>query len=568
MRKNTTSKLISGGSRNIGTLFKTNYSVPDDTPIIALSDIHADMDALIITFRDCAKIIAKNKIATELDIKMKKSISAKRFDAKYAVDNAVYVYKYMNVDKLSYDDAINRRLSEIGPSVNTPIELDLIRANNNDILLEGFLNINLDVAGNMYNDDLGYDWIGTNTHVVIIGDILDGKRIEQQNRSTSTPTKIGKGTEFINQYNQVEIKILRFLNVMDEIAERYNGRVFKLVGNHEISNFAMHNTLSREQFIGAYAFGNSNANVSDNTYYTNQSRSEYFKFSGDGFELFRKRGTGVILKINNNIFIHGSLVDGNNNAPSFQTYININNSLNDLTIDKNILMATCLDIADDTPGNGLWSRIDGDDVAMNRRFSNNDSYCIDLNIRIEKFCTTLIQNDVTAKCDKKNIRLIVGHCPQNYISYENSQGRTFNTAVQIDGVSEEVSGGIHEGVSISDTRTVFGISMECTKPDQNTVYRVDVGQSRGFDVRTTDQQLITNPGAVRYLFSRTPQILYIKNDKTKIIRSLHENTRRHQPRDWLEIMHERAVSGSGFIQNGGYYRKTMKYLEKIKNLRF
>jgi len=61
-------------------LFATNYDVPDDTPIVALSDIHADMDALIIAFRDCAKVITKNNIATELDTELKKIIQTNQID--------------------------------------------------------------------------------------------------------------------------------------------------------------------------------------------------------------------------------------------------------------------------------------------------------------------------------------------------------------------------------------------------------------------------------------------------------------------------------------------------------
>lgn len=37
--------------------FTTKIVVPKDTPIIALSDIHSDIDSLIISLRDYAKVI-------------------------------------------------------------------------------------------------------------------------------------------------------------------------------------------------------------------------------------------------------------------------------------------------------------------------------------------------------------------------------------------------------------------------------------------------------------------------------------------------------------------------------
>ena len=48
-------------------LFKTELMIPLDTPIISLSDIHGDIDALIIALRDCAKVIkSKNMLLPTL----------------------------------------------------------------------------------------------------------------------------------------------------------------------------------------------------------------------------------------------------------------------------------------------------------------------------------------------------------------------------------------------------------------------------------------------------------------------------------------------------------------------
>ena len=119
--------------------FSTIMRVPDDANIFALSDIHADIDALIISLRDCAKVIRKNP-------------------TKYNTTNN-YGIEFSDVD------------SETN-----------IRKNNNDEFLEYLLQLNLNNAGDekIFNDnlDLGYEWIGGNSHVVIVGDILDGARIK------------------------------------------------------------------------------------------------------------------------------------------------------------------------------------------------------------------------------------------------------------------------------------------------------------------------------------------------------------------------------------------------------
>jgi hypothetical protein len=40
----------------------------------------------------------------------------------------------------------------------------------------------------------------------------------------------------MNEYDQVEIKLLRFINAINEQAMRNNGRIFKILGNHDVWN--------------------------------------------------------------------------------------------------------------------------------------------------------------------------------------------------------------------------------------------------------------------------------------------------------------------------------------------
>jgi hypothetical protein len=77
--------------------------------------------------------------------------------------------------------------------------------------------------------------------------------------------------------------------------------------------------------------------------------------------------------------------------------------------------------------------------------------------------------------------------------------------------------------------------MECDNDlnsADNYIYKVDVGVSRGFDniLMPQNNNLSNIELENKFYLSRTPQILEIINNKPKIIRSLLNNTKIHQPR--------------------------------------
>ena len=135
--------------------FFTNIENTNIKRIIAFSDIHADIDSLIINLRDCANVIKKNQ----------------EFN--------------MNI---------------------------------RDEQLEYLLNIDLNTNESDYRVNLNYEWCGCDTYVVIIGDILDGIR-------SDTPIYNNK---HINYYPQLEIKIIKFLNYLDDEAKKKRGKNNKI----------------------------------------------------------------------------------------------------------------------------------------------------------------------------------------------------------------------------------------------------------------------------------------------------------------------------------------------------
>ena len=188
--------------------WKTNI-INSNNRIISLSDVHGDIHSLIIALRDCGKVIRKK-------------------------------------DNINFD----------------PSKID----NSVEILLEYNLNIDLHKKVPFYKDDLDYEWCGGNTFVVICGDFLDGFRNNFGNyRIPYIKSRCDKCMDL--EYDQVEIKIFRFINAINKDAMENGGRIFKILGNHEFINL---DDNSINNYIPEWTKTLKN-------YYNGMTREEYFK---------------------------------------------------------------------------------------------------------------------------------------------------------------------------------------------------------------------------------------------------------------------------------------------------
>ena len=471
--------------RYIYTVIKPTKPLETDIkhngPIFTLSDIHGDINAFIITLRDCAKVIKKRVV----------------FDPTKIDDN---------------------------------IETNLL--------------IDINVNENIYDESLGYEWCGNNSFIVICGDMIDPYRGPKDCK-----TKHG---DLCNKYPQTEIKLLKFINNISKQAQIKNGRIVKLLGNHELNNI-----LSNTGLATKYTF------TYDDNYYKDIERRDIFNVGQPGFKLLFEDGCNMLIKINNSIFVHGQLpkIQTINDIDKINKFINNNDYQDRLEIWENVLNEY------DSDSGPLWDREWSLDKNIDERIQNNKQ---------TNYCDNIIKKEIKrflGNMDINNIRVVLGHCPQYFSSTNDNNNTTMTKKIRNDQQSKTYSSEkILEGkINANDQDTIFGITMQCPKPIKNGktdffVYHVDIGSSRGFD---SDYSIIKNiQDENRHLFSRTPQILSIdQNENITIIKSKMKNTRIHLPRyDYEEMIKgkpELSLSSNNYDKK--YRKYKQKYLE-LKNI--
>jgi hypothetical protein len=522
---------------SVKKFYETNIIDPT-VKVISLSDIHGDIQSFIISLRDCAKVIRKKK-------------PSQNPDSEESMPN---LKNYSVFNNETYD--------------------------NN---MEDILNLDLNTSEKDYIDDLNYEWCGGNTHVVICGDMIDPFRDERIHTHC-----IKTGNIACSYYPQIELKILMFINAINNQAKHRCGKIVKLFGNHELGNiilgvnygYNVRYTYKDDQNIG---------------YYKGVSRLDIFRVGNHGFNLLVEGGCGILIKINDTIFVHGDLVE------SYDIYDDLNQFINDPDPAKRTEIKWYLkfypDHLDDY--SSLFSKRRSDDALIHERISaknagnrtDSDKFCSKLVDSFRKFVGD--RTDITEHPDQ--LKLVIGHCPQHYSSTISSeQNETYSQKMdRSDNVMEVFGNKIYSGPAVFDitrgvnndftnNRTkIFGITMECLIPDTNLnrVYRVDIGSSRGFDYYKSDSGTGWNPipefpvnleKENKFLYSKTPQVLEINIDGSiRIIKSKMRNTRIHLPRPAYEL-HAKTIPELDIHTNpvqDHYRQKYLKYKNKYLQLK-
>ena len=418
--------------------YETNIIDPS-IKVFSLSDIHGDIQSFIITLRDCAKVIRKKS----------KSVNSKPIFVDALEEQIFNLNNYTEFNKDTYDEN-----------------------------MESILNLDLNKDENIYINDLNYEWCGGNTHVVICGDIIDPFRDDKHHKNC-----LKTGGLACSYYPQIELKILMFINAINIQASIVGGKIVKLLGNHEAGN------IITSPNIG-YNMSYNYKEDQNKGYYKGISRPDIFQVDQPGFNLLFEGGCGVLIKINNTIFVHGDLVE------SYDMYDDLNQFMNnpqERTQTKwndkfgLVVMGASSPLNDTLFGRDRGDRKIAGNIIAEKNIGNDE---------LEKeFCDELIGSFMKFKGngkiiteDANELKLVIGHCPQSWSStYTITENETYSELINQDDVMQVFGNDIYSGKPVFDRkdnrRKIFGISTQCLIPNTklNRLYRVDIASSRGLD---------------------------------------------------------------------------------------
>ena len=436
---------------------------PKTQRIIALSDLHADLEAFIVCLRDCACVIKKRD---------------------------------------SY-----------GFSQNQP-----------DKDLYTLLNIK-SIHDDAYAKDLHYDWIGEDTIVVIVGDLIDGAR---ESDSVTKETDVE-----ICYYPQVEVKLLHFINALNKQvkAQGHNGGIIKVLGNHDYENFK-----GNQDMIGSYAFTPDRENEfyyqhEDGTW---ESRRTFFQFGHEGYRLYQQTlGMYIIFCINDLIFVHGQLplkqfLDREASLMTFDTIHKLLDSPYTSDIKKE------LEKYDDLITSVLWERSYGD--TSERDNSDREEFMRNVSHDITKFCGSMCGPDPA-----QHVKLFIGHCQQHLVHQDPEERSTLGYLCKRTRYKEiysnkEMYHGLPDGKEDNINKT-FGIVTEGLLPKRENLFqpqiiKLDVGVGRGQEYKEDYDALQSGQlSEFDFFRPRAPQVIEVIDTKLQIHRSSMENMAKHMKRD-------------------------------------
>jgi hypothetical protein len=341
-----------------------------------------------------------------------------------------------------------------------------------------------------------------------------------------------------------------FINKLNK--NNKNNKIIKLLGNHEINNIITPFQKEYEGFI--FTQDNNTSN-----YHNNVSRRNIFNVGNYGFKLLLEGGCGILIKINNTVFVHGNLLNTYNEYEYINNYINNKNNNNQtewnnmIGIDKE---------------NIFYNSLDNRDRGFHTD-SKTDGFCNGLNMSFKKF----INYNNNLNTNAEDMILVIGHCVQsNYTIYYPPEPKTTYRKDDTfdDLVCEKFSKESYTGDYQNDNDKIFGITMDCNNTKDKykyNLYRVDIGVSRAFDDNNI-MKINNISDEQKYLYSRTPQILNIDPDgNISIFKSKMKNTRIHLKRPLYEDMINNKNITELKLEHNHYNSKYLKYKTKYLQLK-
>ena len=137
--------------------------------------------------------------------------------------------------------------------------------------------------------DISGNWIGGSTHVIQMGDTMDGKR---------------PGIKMNKTYMQEsgELEIILYILILDSQAKLKGGRVISILGNHELYSYYF--KTDNKDYIRDYV---KKADI-DVFKYHGLDREKFLLPGKEGGKLFG-RTRPMVIQIGEFLFIHGSITD-------------------------------------------------------------------------------------------------------------------------------------------------------------------------------------------------------------------------------------------------------------------
>ena len=504
--------------------FETVITDPTIQKIYSFSDIHSDMDSLIIALRDCAKVIVKKP--------------------EFAIEEG-----------------------KIDSNAKELCEIDISDEDG------GFI------------DDLNYMWNpeARNVVVVIIGDIIDGVRNETYKDgmfpSHYKPQIEIKIIRFINnlmlQAKEHNSRLIKLLG---------NHEIMNMKGDPNASNYLFREDLRMRNYyrgntrLNTFLLGNHGYKL-----LMENGNGIFIKINNNMFihgQIVRNMNLRIYVAINK------FLNDPTNNRiinPQTMAPFNYRELMETLNKAKNLYRTDTTDVSplwerkygDDTLIDARITNRTGVEFCEKVRETFTNTFIGIPDIDITKLRLVIghcPQYYSTAYNETNRTFTDVRRNPDGITEsvYPPAVTGKFNT-----------SSNIIFGISMECDKTSSG------KPNDHYIYRVDVGSSRAFDQVGESQQVRTptcsgsddeadcrtnpNPHVYyekRVLGSRTVQVLEFSGeslDDARIIRSTIKNTRINQPRDYYESTVNRIPQLN--LSNDYYRQKYLKYKNKYVSLK-
>ena len=301
--------------------------------------------------------------------------------------------------------------------------------------------------------DKRIEWIGSDTYIVQVGDLIDAKvraNIKKKlNISSHSHANVNTNSTSTFGYTKKIFKLIKLLNIK---AQRFGGAFMFVIGNHELFNvLGFTDYISQGEADEFKNYVDSNGKLFKNGL---DARLHAFRPGNEYAKILACNGHGMII-IGTNLFVHAGLVD---------------EYLNSLTVDSR-------------------------EKSSERIIMNRDNI-MKFNVVVKKFLLNLISQDNFTDFVKLYDMDIspfmtrrLGQIPKN-LSYDNPVCKK-----NIDGVFNKL--GINNIIIGHTPQFIYGDGINSTC--DNKIWRIDVGSSHAFDTST-------------YVKNRGPQILEIIND--------------------------------------------------------